>query len=581
MMHIQRLVDIYIRKGYHGKIPKDIPTSLLEHVMYFRACLDAYDELIQHKIYSKEELYFRCLNEGVSFTEEIKKTRNFSLQSKICIDENYGPAEYTVDSYSGYDSILHERYLINWDDSKETIDWPYSLIEPEKEIEVDMTIRGISKLITRYKLEKCKNEIITLFEPVANKKSMTLDGDKTTLLKNTWDPSLRGGAYMAVRKVVPTFTGSTRDTGVPDVESLCKLKLLHQHTRQICEKLPYSANCDFATMNQRIARLRRKMYFLHIDFKKFGLTFPRSRLNTILEVFDLGHLKIDEFILRTEDGDIKTNRGGVLGWFDATVSLATIAILTHLAEQQGWMDFDMLQFNDDIEIGFGDIPIYEIKYRKDLILRTLVEHGFIMSYRKVFASEQSIFLEDYWGFHNLDMTKMQLAVNFFAKSLCTQFRWEAKICYAMGRNYGYTTNLFRMCTENIEIRRDNELSKPVELGGWIMLGSEGLNTALEDASPSEMCYFIKMKKYKEPHIMPKRIEVDLGKLLRKKESAVYNSTKPVNYYKERIKYDEDLRLSQEERHATEVMRGFVLPEAQLPKLPKRPLRPKTANYDIT
>jgi len=570
---IDILINIFIKDGYFGNIPKNLNKDLIQHLMYFRANLDIYDELIENKVFCRDEIYFRCLQEGPAFCQLIKKARNFSLQNKICIGENNVPTEYICRNYSGYDSIIHERYLINWDETDDTVDWPYSLIQCEK-TEIDYTTIGLSKLIVRYQLKKLPNELITLFEPVANKKSSTLEGSKTTLLKNTWDNSLRDGSYMAVRKVIPIEAGNVRDTGVPDVQSLCKLKLLHQHIRNICEKLPYSANCNFATLNQRLARLRRKSVFIHIDFKKFGLTFPRKQLNKVLEMLDLEHLKIDEFILRNEDGDIRTNRGGVLGWFDGAVAIATISILTNLAERQGWKDFDMLQFNDDIEIGFGDLPEEEIRYRQDKIVRTLVAHDFIMSNRKIFSSKESIFLEDYEGFETLDMSKMQLAVRFFAKSLCTQFRWEARLMYSMGRNYGYTKNIERMCFENIKMKLDNETKLPVELGGWIFLGSEGLNRCLEDATPSQISFFMKMKKYKEPHVMPKYVVLDVEKILKRKESAVRCSTGPVDYHKERIKLDDSALLSKFELETLEYTTNLELPQVELPKLPPRPPRPK-------
>jgi len=110
---IIKILERFNSKGYAAGVPKDINVELRRHVEFFRNILDIYDHIIEYKVFCKDEIYYRCLAEGSSFTKFIKKCRAYSLQDKIALDNNPLDKNFIIEEYDGYDSIIHERYLIN------------------------------------------------------------------------------------------------------------------------------------------------------------------------------------------------------------------------------------------------------------------------------------------------------------------------------------------------------------------------------------------------------------------------------------------------------------------------------------
>jgi len=522
-LDIDKILSRFRNKGYTAGIPKNIDEDLQRHVEYFRNCLDIYDHMFEDTVFCRDELYYRCLAEGPAFTTYVKKCRAFSLQDKIALDANKIPDEYVLERYSGYDSIFHERYLIYWDDSNDTVDWPYSLIDTKPINEekfqeaVDELLQGIG--CTDY----CEPDYISLYEPIAKKVTSLANKGKTVLLKDAWKPmtSSLSQEWWATRRVVPTYPGSTRDTGVPDVETLCKVKLIHQHARFLSERCKHSANCSYPVMNTRINRMKKCNRFIHIDFKKFGLTANRQTANILLRRLGKSNLQINDFYLETEDEIYKTSRGSVLGWLDPLIALCIIAILLKLKKDNNWTDMDFIGFNDDFEIGFSHTTnVEKLEDRKRIILDELEEFDYILSYRKIYISKESIFLEQYNKFENnklgLTMSKMQLTVGYFAKSLSTPYSWEAKLYHALGHRYVRSKWISSICKETIKQLFPDEYDKPVELGGWEYSLENNISTCLEKAEHEDIVFFLKMLRYKEPHLMPKMVDVSIDAIFEQK-----------------------------------------------------------------
>jgi len=540
----------FLLKGYNSGVPRNINTELRRHIEYFRNCLDVYNHMIDKKVFCRDELYYRCLDEGPAFTSFIKKSRAYSLQDVEALDEVETKDEYVHPEYSGYDSIFHERYLINWDDRDDTVDWPYSLIEP-KELDKDELNEVIFRFLQTIGMNDYDEpDIVPILEPVANKKSNIGEKD-TVLLKDTWHPFQEGtGTYYAQRRVVPTQPGSTRDTGVPDIETLCKLKLIHQHARRLSEVCKHSANCTFSTLNKRVKRVRNNTMFIHIDFKKFGLTFNRELPNAVLRGINKPHLQITDFILQDGEDIFQTERGGVLGWFDPLVALAIIAILGDIKKKYRWHSMDFIVFNDDVEIAFDDTDnIQKIELRKKIIIEELERYDFILSNRKIYCSRMFVFLEQYYhASDKLDMSKKQLAVQQYAKSLASPYSWEAKVYYALGQKSVKSSWLRDVCQNSIKQVFDDEYDKPVELGGWNYLKHRNLNLALEEASLEDLRFYFRILKYKEPHLMPKMKVLNLETILKRKERIISEARKgrPENY---KIEFDTRLHISQDQLEA--------------------------------
>jgi hypothetical protein len=515
-------------KGYKNGIPKDINPVLMRHVQQFRNYLDVYDIVAKHKVFSVDEIWDSCLRYGSDYSKFIKKSRQFSLQNKISVTEDALNEEYIHEEYSGYDSIIHERYLIYWDDREETVDWLYSLLEPSED-HSDEFAKMAKRFIMHNKLDSLlssETDTVQLFEPIAGKMSSlnTLDG-KTTQLKNAWNRQCGPGHWLGTRKVVATSCHQTRDTCVPDIFSLYKLKVIHKIARAIGEHVPYIANCSSDKLNKRLERIRNGRNFIHLDFKKFGLTFDRKNVNVLLKLLDREYLCIDQFNLVVDGETIKTNRGGVLGWFDPIVAIVISIILHDLKEKCEMNDLDFIIFNDDVEISTGERTPEGLEVLKRMITSRLEYFGFIISHRKTYASRMSIFLEQYTYPGRLDMSKNQLIVKQFGGALTTPFTWEAKVLFADGWKH-YKHSLLRELVLNSIVDPLNvDFNKPVELGGWIHHMSGNLNLALVDADPGELQFFFKMGRWKRPKIPGKFEYVDVSTLAKRADRLVMDAIK--------------------------------------------------------
>jgi hypothetical protein len=552
---IQRVIWRTIKSGYQHAIPKDINPELRMHLEHFRNHLDIYDKLIDKKVFSIQEIWMRSLMDRSEFTSFLKKSRKYSLQAKISLEDTLDEDDNHVHhEYSGYDSIFHEAFLPNWDDSEETEDYIYSMIPERKNAPVIESL--VERLMEDYKVPK-GTPIVHWLQPIAGKKTVS-DTGKTTLLKNTWhlDDEFQG-RYFGKRVIVPTYPGSTRDTAVPDVFTLNALKYIGSAAREVSEKLPYSANCTFKSLNKRVGRMKRCWNYLHVDFKKYGLTAPRKVQNAVMRAIGIPELQVKTMLLDIGDDVLQTTRGSALGWLDSLTAIGVIAILYNLRKREGWKDMDFIGFNDDFEIGFGKHPTSELIRRKQIIIAELEAHDFILSHKKIYLSEMMIFLENYQDRfrprgQGLDMRKLQLVTKQYANSLSTPFKWKAKVCYARAALKIRNTSVRDICQCSIEDRSPAENGRPVELGGWeYFLDKEHqsgrpLNNALEEASVAELSYFLKMQKYKEPHLAPKKEVVDLGKLFKLVERKEMESIRPhYTQYLDRIKLDTSNILSDE------------------------------------
>jgi hypothetical protein len=547
---IRETLNLLMTKGIGFKIPKSWKPLYRQWIAYFRNCLELYDIIAKDKVFDIPELFERCIREGNEFTKFIKNSRSESLQWKECI-ESMDYSEYVHEEYSGYDSILHERYLIYWDDSDEIEDWPYSLIEPDegfdeplyKEI-VESFLRSIGQS------DYDESDDINVIEPVANKMTNKVnDRGETCLLKNTWGADGTGPWY-STRKIVPTNPGSTRDTGVPDIETLNCLKVIHKHARILSESCKHSANCSLEKLQSRISRVKRARVFMHVDFKKFGLTVDRRVGNMILEAIGKEDFKIKNVHLQVGDEVYITKRGGgALGWCDPLFALGVIAILQYISKRYK-INMDFIVFNDDVEIGFHEPGSYEnLMIYKDIILTELVSFGFFISYRKVYLSRMFVFLEEYSYARKCNMEKSQLAVLPYAKSLSTKMHWKAKFCYSEGYQIVQSIDIKELCMNTFQGDHTN-YDRPFETGGWTRRYDHmsGLNMALVDASWEEISFFLKMSRYKEPHLMPKWECISYTRMVKEKERLISDAI-IVRPDPEKVKMEPSKILSEEELDA--------------------------------
>lgn len=304
---IDILVNHYYKYGYGSWPASKLSLKFKKHVSLFRASLDLWEEFSTTKVFCKDEIYIRCLTEGPAFAEFIKKARSTSLRGKTSETETDIEEEYFFEDYDGYNSIISERYLIHWDDRDTVDDVKYAFIPVTKNRDADFRVM-LDDYWEEFKLDTIEwTDEFDMISSLKNTKMYDPIKKKTHLMREFWSEDIEpSGPYYAKRAVVPTTPGSTRDTGVGDPGTILKVKQLNALARLISERVPYSANAPGPVCNARYKRVLKKNLFLHLDFKKFGLTFPRGMLNILIEKIsessgiNLDHLKIDSFYIEID-----------------------------------------------------------------------------------------------------------------------------------------------------------------------------------------------------------------------------------------------------------------------------------------
>jgi hypothetical protein len=484
------LISHYFKYGYDSWPASALSSRFRKHVALFRASLDLYEVFSTTKVFCKDELYVRCLKEGPSFTEFIKKARSTCLRAKTSETITEIEEEYYFEEYDGYNSIIDQRYLIHWDDRADIDDIKYAFIPAEESRTKDFQ-KCLDKLWKDFRLDECEwPSKFDMIGAMKNTKMYDPTGTgKTALMREFWSTDIDPkGPYFAKRSVVPTHPGSTRDTGVGDPGTILKVKQLNALARAISERLPYSANAPGNMCNARLKRVLKKNLFLHLDFKKFGLTFPRALMNALIRKIaessgmDLDHLIINEFYVEIDGETYSTERGTMLGWLDAINSICVSAILHSMTEE---LCFDFITFNDDVEISKRSASAHAetLELLRGAVIAEMDSYDIPISLSKTYGSKASVFLERYVYYqreYGLDMYKEQLTVAAYAKSLVTEFPWEAKMFFAAAEQWTKSAYATDRCIDTCPIEfRKEEKTLPLWAGGWYIRREKGLDTSLK------------------------------------------------------------------------------------------------------
>lgn len=491
-----RLADLAQDSGYTTTIPSDIPVHLYKAVLKFRATLDCYFAIVKEPVFSREELYIRCLREGPTFTEYLKKARSTSLRHIASETETSIETEFLVENYTGYDSIIHERSMIHWDDRSEIDDIKHSFMEV-KEIDdlefttlVDDYLDHIGIGLEDFICEEF--DLLAWMQPTSMLDPAT---GKTSQMRSFWRQDINlNEPYLGKRTVTLTFPGSTRDALVGTPSTVARVKMLNRLARIVSEKSPHSANASGSRASDRYLRVLTRKWFMHLDFKKYGLMFPRALTNIMIRricvraEIDPDPLIIDSFAVMIDGETYQTERGTALGWLDPINALCVNAILFGLQAQLA-IKCDWIGFNDDFELGFwdtGDMPNTLNAYRE--ILFCEFDHwDILLSSDKIYGSRASVFLENYSYFdkyYKLDMKKRQLAANTFASSLVAPEPWVAKVLFAQGWRTVENDYIRERCINTCPIEfNHNEIFAAVEFGGWYDETHPVLSQAMKDTPP--------------------------------------------------------------------------------------------------
>lgn len=499
---ISLLVRHFISNGYRTWPSSKLSLHFKKHVALFRASLDLWEALCGQGCMTKEEIYFRCLTEGPAFTEWVKKSRAmsfkaFTAETNVPIEE-----EYLLRGYKGYNSIIHERYLIHWDDIEDIDDVKYAFL-PSNKIDEDGFRKRVRKLFDDFRIGEIEfPETFDMIGALKNTVMYDPNQKKTHLMRHFWKSDIDPHSpYMAVRRVVPVAPGGTRDTGVGDPGTILKVKQLNMLSRVISEKLPYCANAPEHVANARLKRVLKRNSFLHLDFKKFGLTFPRSLMNIMIEEIgrvsgiDTSHLIINQFFIEIDGECFQTERGTVLGWLDCINCLCVCAILHWLSCEEE-LGFDFISFNDDVEISkfvSKDIP-GTLELLRLAIVTELNSYDIAISLDKTFGSKGSVFLERYAYFdqYGLDMYKEQLTVKAYSQSLVTAFPWQAKLYHSAAEQWTKSEYATDRCIKTCPVEfRLVEASTSLWSGGWFIYRKDKLDRATRETD--ELGYLLGLK----------------------------------------------------------------------------------------
>jgi len=486
---INRILQRFRHAGYNAPLPDDLPLDLLKAVKKFRATLDCYYEIAQDPIFSRDEVYSRCLKEGHTFTEYLKKCRSTSLRYKTAETETDIDENYVCEGYSGYDSIIHERAMIHWDDRSTVDDIKYCMM-PAREVNV----KEFEGLIEDY-----LDHIGITQEDLANLNEVDLEEGlmptsmydpktgKTSLMRHFWSSEVDlSEPYLGKRSVVLTQPGSTRDALVGSPSTVARVKIVNAIARAISEKDIHNANASGTSASDRYIRVLKRHWFIHLDFKKYGLTFPRLLTNAAIRKFcerggySSSDLEVHDLFVEIDGEIYATERGTALGWFDCVNAICVNAILYGLQKNHG-LKFDWIGFNDDFELGFydsGDMRTHLNAMREALFME-FDYWDILLSGDKIYGSRASVFLENYCYFaehYELDMRKAQLAAQAFSNSLVARYPWQAKIHFATAWRVVENENIRERCMATIDVEfESDEIHAPLEFGGWYDLDDPVLN----------------------------------------------------------------------------------------------------------
>jgi len=502
-------VNHFIEHGYKPLNYKDFKNNdFRRHIATFKTNLDLWEAIDFPKSMNKEEIYWRSLTERASFTEFVKKARSTTVRYITSETNTAIEEEYLLRNYAGYDSMIHERYLLNWDISDETDDIKYSFMEQkpinEKEFE-----KRVDKLFQDFRIsEEDFSEELDMLKQIKNSVMYNPLTEKSQLIRDFWDLDVsHHGSYYAKRRVIPIESGNVRDTGVGDPGTILKVKVLNLLARTISEKLPYCANAPMISVENRLRRVLKKNGFLHVDFKKFGLTFPRQLMNIVIRKIseysgiDLSSLIINKFVIDIDGDCYETSSGTVLGWLDSINCIAVCAILHYLSCEKE-LRFDFITFNDDIEISKNcrnDIP-GSLELLRMAVIAELNYFSIPISLDKTYGSRSSIFLEKYnhFGHYGLDMTKRGLCIKQYTTSIVSLFKWQAKLYHAIGNQtfeFPYATD---RCIYTIQPEfRPEEASMSLWSGGWfIRINDKRLDDSFIECDGKGLQLGIELSKFK-------------------------------------------------------------------------------------
>jgi hypothetical protein len=535
--YCKKLVQHYYKYGWDS-LPGGIPVKFMRTVNQFRITLELWEKLFSlNKWMCKEELYVHSLEDGADFTDYVKKARAYAVQEITSRAGASIPEEFEgcSEGYDGYDSILAERNFIHW--HHDNVDDVKYAFFPPKGNDTSKFKELATEWFLRHKIRDnwAEAQDTDWRENIKGTVIYSHKLKKSILQRELFfmDELPTHPGWFAKRCVVQALPGGPRDTGVPDISTWKKLKNINAVAALINDISPKSAAAASWKTLARYKLLMRHAMYIHVDFKKYGLTCPRDLMiclgEVIYEQLDVDIREelegLNEFLILMEDGSIrKSCRGSMLGWLDSLVSIITqILVEEYLRDRK--IKGDFLSFADDMEIGIqrldSDIP-RQVPYLDDteqyvsVIIPDLVQYlrdwDFCPSDKKIYGSYTSVFLENYHHFDcvGLNMYKGQLILQNYARAAVTEDRNKARMLYSSAAKWyrhDYA-DLVVMGNRPVHKRLKNQYQDSILFGGWQPVESGMICTELYDRSIYDIaCIIHAMKKVRYAPISTKRIKV--------------------------------------------------------------------------
>jgi hypothetical protein len=495
-VHSRRLWNLINRYGLSVKTPTDMPYEFRNWSDFLRTCLRYWEEIPIRKCLTSFDILEGCLTQGPLFAEWLKKCRIYTMISVIGLGDNTPPDEYILEDWEGYDSIFPETNLIHW--VEDIDDFPHCMMP------IPRKIGHLVPVYIQMLKEKWAPDELNLsgvnqkFRFVKNSKVYSPSDNKSFYIKEAIDmvKEIRPGWY-GKRSLVQALPGGGRDATVADPYTLVKIKMSNEIFTSIVTHHPNSAMTNYINLQTRMSRLWNCKTFLHLDFKKIGLTFPRNYFvqfgKAVEQVYGISMDWFDFDDLYIQDGDTtyRTKRGYALGWMNEVVTLVIIAFIKnfrHMCE----IPFDFLVFNDDVEIGFNHSDIEMINVFKMSIIRYFESKEVFISIKKTFISNVSIFLENYYQSEEIyNFNKYSIACRLYAKARLTSYPGYGKQLLHDAIGMWENEDIIREVvfhTKN-EYKKVSDLDVPFALGGYHVPWKHTLDDSLNE-TPS-FVFFLK------------------------------------------------------------------------------------------
>lgn len=494
---IEKLLHCYkVSESYSEFIsnmsPLDIEISLKTFLVKFARHLEWYDDNIKDKYMEGKEILYHSLKDGPSFNAEIADIWKYAQRRTF---SDFNPdMDLKINSYpvleGSLDYIFDPQSLIPWEveDPKD-----YLLLfnkNNSQNIDYQPLIDDLRSLIGNYELP-VEDELDMLkifntsksFVPGLNKSKYNYE-----IMINK-RPRLTS-KFKFKRAYVWKNSVEARDCLVGDQDTTFTIMTCQQYLAQIGNLIPeYKMNrssneCTNYLIRQNIG----KYYYIMVDIKKCGLTYPRSYVLALLDFLSELYPQAKAFkccadayrsnpsVFVPDDGNTYSMTNGVgLGMLNELVTIGNLLIYRRAKSEDlfpptttGWF------FNDDQLIFFESEhrSMYADKIMEEWIT-FLRNYGIVVHEDKPFAGKYGVFLEQ-WSRTPIKIEKSTRQYGILLKALLCHTICDAKEYFS--QHYMKWWGLTKVDNENALQTIINywgyefdpqEYCVPYEVGGWV------------------------------------------------------------------------------------------------------------------